>query len=320
MNENEVQPDAGSQEAELSPVVEKLGLLDERGLSDLLKSNFLNEQGESPATMGQEQPVESLSDEDEVAADDLEQHDAEESSLSRGVQKRINKLVAAKKAAQLELEAQKARLSEMEKELSAVKQTPAQVQPDVSDSMNSLDTFEQVNEEYNRAVNVILWCEQNRNGATLNGVDLSDEDVLDIKMTAIKRKEIELPARHGYLQRQAQFEQSTTQDFPWWGKPETEEYQAAQHILREFPELKKRRADYKHVAGLVVLGLKAYTEMKSKKPASAPLRKAPPQPGVRQAPPSSSNQQNTQKAKQQFAKTGGSRDGLSDLIKNMGFV
>jgi hypothetical protein len=318
MNEMSAHPDTGSQEAEVSPVVEKLGLLDEQGLSNLVKSAFLDEQGEAPSLQEQDQS-EAVSEQDAEIGDDLEQHDVEESSLSRGVQKRINKLVAAKKAAQAELEAQKARLAQMEQELSIARQTTPQNQPDVSDEVEALSSLEQVNEDYNKAVKVIMWCEQNRNGGTLNGVDFSDEEVLNIKMAAIRRKEIELPARFNYLQKQGQHEQSIAQDFPWWNRPETEEYQAAQQVLREFPEIKKRRADYKHVAGLLVLGLRAYVDMKSKKPSQTPVKKAPPQPSV-QAPPSNSSGQNLQKAKQQFAKTGGSRDGLSDLVKNMGFV
>jgi len=319
MTENEVQPDAGNQEAVETPVVDKLGLLDERDLSALLKSNFLDEQGATPAT--QEQVTDAdLSEKDEDSVDEPESHDGEEGNLSRGVQKRINKLVAAKKAAQAELEAQRQRLADMERELFAARQAAPQPEPEVSGEVEALNTFDEVNDEYNRAVNAILWCERNRNGATLNGVDLSDEDILDIKMKAIRAKEIELPARYNYLQKQASFEQGIVQDFPWWGRPETEEYQAAQQILREFPELKRRRADFKHVAGIVVLGLKAYTDLKSRKTTQAPIKKAPPQPGVRQAPPANSSQQSTQKAKQQFARTGGGRDGLSDLVKNMGFV
>ena len=44
MNENEAQPEAGIQEAESNTVAQKLGLMDERDLSHLLKSNFLDEE------------------------------------------------------------------------------------------------------------------------------------------------------------------------------------------------------------------------------------------------------------------------------------
>ena len=55
MTKNESQPDTGSQEAEQSPVAQtKLGLMDERDLSNLLKSSFLNEEEAAPATQEQE--------------------------------------------------------------------------------------------------------------------------------------------------------------------------------------------------------------------------------------------------------------------------
>ena len=317
MNEETTQLDSGGQEAGQHPVAQKLGLMDERDLSDLLKSSFLNEEEAAPQEHQESPEAVDPSSEDDLPADD-DPETGDNSSLTRGVQKRINKLVAAKKAAQAELDAHKQRLGEMERELAAAKQSAKPPQQDIDEAVNSLETFDQLKEEYNNAVNVILWCERNRDGATLNGVDLSDSDVLDLKAAAIRRKEIELPNRLSYLQQQAQYDQSIQQDFPWWGKPDTEEYQAAQHILREFPEFKKRRADYKHVAGLVVLGLKAYMDMKSKKPA-APLKKAPPQPGVRQAPPSASAP-SLQQAKQKFAKAGGARNELGDLVKTMGFV
>ena len=117
MNEQEIgsQPDSGSQEAAVNPVAEKLGLMDERGLSDLLKSSFLNEEEAAPATQEQEpeEVVDSSGEDDQPTEEDSDQHDS--SSLTKGVQKRINKLVAAKRAAQSELEAQKAQLAQLQR-------------------------------------------------------------------------------------------------------------------------------------------------------------------------------------------------------------
>jgi hypothetical protein len=268
--------------------------------------------------------VDSSSEDDQQADDDSEHHDT--SSLTKGVQKRINKLVAAKKAAQSELEAQKARLEELQRELETAKSAAPVKHQDQTDFAESLETFDQVKVEYDKAVEVLLWCEDNMDGGVITLPDgteheLSDRDVRAMKRTALKRKEIELPARLSYLQQQAQADTQVTADFPWWGKKETEEYQVAQQIIRDFPELKRRRADWKHLAGLVVLGAKAYAEQKAK--AKAPqqqIRRAPVQPGGSKAAPSSTSGNDQTKAKQQFAKTGGNRDGLTDLVKAMNFV
>lgn len=326
MNENEAQPDSGNQEAEVSPVAQKLGLMDERDLSNLLKSSFLNEGEAAPATQEQEESeaVDSSGEDDQQADDDSEHHDS--SSLTKGVQKRINKLVAAKKAAQSELESHKARLAELQQELETAKSSVPAKQQDQTEFAESLNTFDQVKSEYDKAVEVLLWCEDNMDGGVITLPDgteqeLSDRDVRAMRRTAMKRKEIELPARLNYLQQQAQADAQVTADFPWWGKQETEEYQVAQQIVRDFPELKKRRADWKHLTGLMVLGAKTYSELKTKgKAQNQPIRRAPVQPSSAKAPPSQAINGDRSKAKQQFAKTGGSRDGLTDLVKAMNFV
>ena len=326
MNENEAQPDSGNQEAEVSPVASKLGLMDQRDLSDLLKSSFLNEEETAPVQQEQEETevVDSSLEDDQQTEDDSEPH--ESSSLTKGVQKRINKLVAAKKAAQSELEAQKAQLAQLQQELETIKSSVPAKHQDQTDFSEGLNTFDQVKSEYEKAVEVLLWCEDNMDGGVITLPDgteheLSDKDVRTMRRTAIKRKEVELPARLNYLQQQAQADAQAAADFPWWGKQETEEYQVAQQIIRDFPELKKRRADWKHLAGLVVLGAKAYADQKAKsKTQTQPIRRAPAQPGVTKAPPARASSPDGTKAKQQFAKTGGSRDGLTNLVKAMNFV
>jgi hypothetical protein len=326
MNENEVQPDAGNQEAVQNPVAEKLGLMDERDLSNLLKSSFLNEEETAPVQQeqGESEAVDSSLEDDQQAEDDSDQHDG--SSLTKGVQKRINKLVAAKKAAQAELEAHRSSLAQLQQELQAVKASVPVKQQDQTEFSETINSLEQVKVEYDKAVEVLLWCEDNMDGGVITLPDgteheLSDRDVRAMKRTALKRKEIELPARLNYLQQQAQADQQVVADFPWWGKPETEEFQVAQQIIRDFPELKKRRADWKHLAGLVVLGAKTYAEQKAKaKNPHQPIRRAPIQPGASKSAPPKASGDTAVKAKQQFAKTGGSRDGLTDLVKAMNFV
>jgi hypothetical protein len=307
-------------------------LLDQQSLSDLLKSGFLDEKEATPATEEKAEPVAETEEpivdseaEAEVEADQPieEEAEAEESSLSKGVQKRINKLVAAKKAAQAELEAQKARLSELQRELETAKSSAPAKQVDVSDAVERLSTIEQVKEERQRALDVILWCEENPDGGVItlpDGTekDLTDQEVRSMKRLAIRRKEIELPAREEYLQQQTYVEGEVVKDFPWWSKPETEEYQTAQQILREFPELKKRRADWKHVAGLLVMGIKAYGEKKAQKKPVAPIKRAPAQPSIKAA-PARTTQTDLQKAKQSFVRNN-SRDGMTDVIKAMGLV
>lgn len=326
------QPEAGTQEAESNSVANKLGHLNEHSLSDLLKTGFLDEKEATPATEGKEEESsdseESLSDEPPQEEEgESDQPEAEESSLTKGVQKRINKLVAAKKAAQAELEAHKERISQLTKELEVTKSAVPVKHDDFSDYIESLDTIEKVNDEYKKTVDYILECERNPDGFAVTMPDgtereLTDKEVRAAKAAFIKRKEIELPARMHYLQTQVAHEQQTLNDFPWLAKPETEEYRTAQMIIRDFPELKKRRPDWKHVIGLLVMGSKAYVDMKSNasKKNSSQIKRAPSQPGVSKAPPSLASSSNElAKAKERFVKNS-NQSGLNDLVKAMGFV
>jgi hypothetical protein len=120
-----------------------------------------------------------------------------------------------------------------------------------------------------------------------------------------------------YLQQQGAAELQVIKDFPWYNNPASEEYQFSNQVVRDFPEI-KRRPDWKHVVGLLTLGAKAYTEMKSKKPA-APIKKAPAQPTVKAA-PAQASQNDLIRARQNFAKNSSDKQGLTDLVKAMGFV
>jgi hypothetical protein len=320
MNEVDTQPDTGSQEVESSSVATKLGLLDERGLSDLIKSSFLDEQGAAPATEEQQdEPQEASNDAEEGESD---QPESEGNHLNKGVQKRINKLVGAKKALEAELDAHRAELLNLRKELDTTKQVASRQKPEISNVIQSLETTQAVESEFKNAVDVILWCEENLDGGTIvmpdgKEVDVSSSEVRSMKRTAIRRKEIELPARYKFLNDQATVDAEIIKDFPWMLKPESEEYRVAQQVLNEFPELRNKRADWKHVAGIIVEGLKAYTNRKATKPGQA-IKRAPAQPSARSVP--SSTGSSVSSAKQAFAKNNSDKAGLTDLVKAMGFA
>ena len=331
MNNTNSLPDAGSQEADSTPVANNLGRLDEHSLADFVKSNFLNEEEAAPAKEEQaepevetEEPITDSEVETQGEADQStdEEGEPEESSLSRGVQKRINKLVAAKKAAQAKLHEQEQRLISMQQELEATKASFPVAKQDTNNSFEKITSVQELENQFKQAVNVIVWCEQNPDGGEIqmpNGetLEITSKEVQTMKSLAIKNKDLEIPNRYQYLQQQQATEPMIVQDFPWYKKPESHEYQAAMALVRDFPEI-KRRPDWKHLAGIVVEGLKAYTERKSKPAATAPIKRAPAQPTLK-APPSVSKD-DTKSAQKSFLKDTSNRDGLSDLVKAMGFV
>ena len=336
MSESQSQPDTGGQEAAQTPVQNNLGKsFDEYSIAEFLKNNFLNEEGAAPAKEEQqtepeaeEATTEESSDVQSEAKEEVDQtveeEEVEETQLSKGVQKRINKLVAAKKAAQAELEAHKERLNQLSKELEEAKTSTVQRPTTTDEYVESIDSLPNLEKEYQKTIEYILWCEENPDGGTIilpdgSERELSDKEVRTAKTAFLRRRDIELPARFNYLKSQEMFSQSASNDFPWWNKPESDEYQAAQFVLKEFPELKRKRADWKHIAGLVVLGMKAYNDLKAKKATPAPaIKRAPSQPSVK-APPAQQKPESN-KAQKAFLSDPSNRDSLSNLLKAQGFV
>ena len=128
--------------------------------------------------------------------------------MSKGVQKRINKLVAAKKAAQAKLQEQEARLAQMQKELEATRSIATTARPQqVSSEVEALNSIPEVEAEYKRAVEVLMWCEDNPDGGELqapNGetLEITADQVKAMRKVARRNKDMELPARFQYLQQQ----------------------------------------------------------------------------------------------------------------------
>lgn len=332
MENTNTQPDSGSQEG--ANVPENLGkFVDEHSIANFIKNNFLDEEGAAPASEEQTKPeAETPTSEDSSvveteAQDEVEQSNDEEdvdgSQLSRGVQKRINKLVAAKKAAQAKLQEQEAKVAAMQRELEAAKSLAATTrQQSVSSEIESLNSIPEVEAEYKRAVDVLLWCEENPDGGEIKSpdgqiIELTDKQVRAMKKAALRNKEVELPQRYKYLQEQQAAAPMILQSFPWLNKPESQEYQAAQNVLQDFPEI-RRRPDYLHLVGVFVEGLKAYTERASNTKAAAPIKRAPAQPSVK-APPAPAKDDSV-RASKVFLQDTSSRDGLSSLLKAKGFV
>jgi len=326
------QPDSGSQEAGNVPVANNLGMIDGDSLTDFIKSNFLNEEGAAPAKEEQQAEPEAETEEpivdSEVEATEEadqpaeEESEAEESPLSKGVQKRINKLVAAKKAAQAELEAQKAELSKLQQELETAKSYSPEPRVEVSDAIQRLTTIEQIRQERDRALELILWCEDHPDRGVMTLADGTERDVTDqearaIKRVAIRRKEIELPARAEYIQHYAQAKANAVKEMPFLTDPKSEKYQVVQQVLKDFPEL-KRRPDFEWLAGIFALGAEAMASKQAAKKSAAPIKRAPAQPTVKAA-PATMSQSDLQKAKQSFAKDSSMR-GVEDLIKAMDLV
>lgn len=324
MSEDATQPESGSQVEDSKPA--DLGLLNEGGLAAILRDRFLNEEEatttpvdkqEQETTEEEPEVIEEVAEEEPEVAETVEAEDKAETN----VQKRINKLVAAKKQAEAEVEKYKQSMAQLQAEADSLKgslQTPVEQRSpaNISDVVSSLNSLDEIDKEYHNATNVIYWCEENPDGGELAGTELTGQEVRQMKIKAMRIRDSELPFRRNYLMAEAQTDKQVEKDFPWLKDPSSPDYQVAQSILKAMPEI-KRFPDWKRTLGVFILGEKEYQRINKATP-NAVVKKAPPQPGVKASPPIAGNQSSAVKAK--FAKDYSSADGLVSAVKALGFI
>lgn len=278
--------------------------LDTEGLTSLLRQTLFADpeeqqtQAETETDTEEEEPESS----EEVAEDETESEDSETESnveddnadeaeeskaddedkqdkkLSKGVQKRIDKLVAQKKEAEAKLNALAEKLAETESLAANSQKDFAPVDKGLNPYFK-LQSDTDVHAEIRNARQVRRWAEENPDGAVVAGkngeeVEYSADDIRKIKLNAIDALEEHLPAQMNYIQTRKQFDAEAEKTYPFWKQRSSSEYQYANALLREFPEIQKF-PDFKLSIGDMIEG-KRIRESKVK-PTSA-IKKAPSNP------------------------------------------
>lgn len=215
---------------------------------------------------------------DEAEESKADDEDKQDKQLPKGVQKRIDKLVAQKKEAEAKLNALAEKLAETE---SQAANSPQEIV--ISDKgLNpyfKLQRDTDVHAEIRNARQVRRWAEENPDGAVVAGkngeeIEYSAEDIRKIKLNAVDALEEHLPAQMQYIQTRKQFDAEAEKTYPFWKQRSSSEYQYANALIREFPEIQKF-PDFKLSIGDMIEG-KRIRESKMK-PTSA-IKKAPSNP------------------------------------------
>lgn len=212
---------------------------------------------------------------DESKADD---EDKQDKQLSKGVQKRIDKLVAQKKEAEAKLNALTEKLAETETRAA----NPEREIVATGEGLNpyfKLQSDTDVHAEIRNARQVRRWAEENPDGAVVAGkdgqeIEYSAEDIRKIKLNAVDALEEHLPAQMQYIQTRKQFDVEAEKNYPFWKQRSSSEYQYANALIREFPEIQKF-PDFKLSIGDMIEG-KRIRESKIK--LTTAIKKAPSNP------------------------------------------
>ena len=246
-------------------------------------------ESESEDTESETESETETEDAEEADEDKETEEEAEQTpkGLSKGVQKRIDKLTAQKKDAEKQIHELSERLKELE---SSEPQTEKQVVP-VGKDLNpyfSLQTEKEIQDEVKNARQVRRWAEENADGAVVRGkdgqeIEYSAEEVRKIRLNAIDALEEHLPAQFQYVANRKQFDAEAEKEYPFWKQRQSPEYQFANELIRAFPEIQKF-PDFKISIGDMIEGRKV-RESKSKKVAQ-PIKRAPVAPKSSSAPAS----------------------------------
>jgi hypothetical protein len=308
------------------------GALDVEGLASLLDSSVLSSSPQTDAAESENKTAEDQgyqiddplaeasilgrgidNDSSENVAGSREGDSEQEEGIPKHIQKRIDKITAKRREAEAEAEKLRKELEEARNKQEAIPASPRTKNP-----FRSLTDDAALQKAIEQARQVRDWCEENPYGGEVGKADgstvhVEESEVRRMKVQAMKDLETNIPEQVNFLNARRRFDPVAENEYPWWKKKDTKEYQTAVALLKNFPELTEF-PDYKLVIGDFVYGMQARQAKKVVSSASQP-RRAPIQPSRPSISPSThSNTKNVSEVEGRFLKTG-SKDDLASLIE-----
>ena len=256
-------------------------------------------------------------DGDEVHSQEAEDENTD-GSLSKGVQKRIDKLTAKRKQAEEEAE-------NLRKEVEVLKQQVAESQQlsekgviDDENPFSSLKSKAEVDKEIEQARWLRYKCMENPDGFVLGDSEYGPDDVRRMLVNATKAIEDHLPKQMGRLDAESKIKPIAEATYPWWKTPQSKEYQQAQHILRTFPQLKKF-PDWQMFVGDYIRGAAVREASMAKKPTQSSKVAAQAIRPTASPAKQSATEAGAKNAVSRFAKST-SADDLAKVLLSKGFI
>jgi hypothetical protein len=257
--------------------------------------------------------------EEEVPSQSAEDN-GEEDTLSKGVQKRIDKLTAKRKQAEEEATRLRNEVETLKQELTQSKASGEANQTSVNDASNpfaSLNTKVDVEKEVEQARWLRYKCMENPNGFVMGDTEYGPEDVSRMLVNATKAIEVHLPKQMAKIHAYETVKPIAEAEYPWWKTPQAKEYQLAQQVINNFPQF-KNHPDYMLFVGDYIRG---YLAREAKTPANGVMKKAPIQPVRPTAVPvkTSAKTASAKSAENRFVKSNNAED-LARVLLSKGFV
>ena len=267
---DEVKESSGNVDTGTAGLLERIATISNLEYLDEKKEDA-TDSVEKPETT--EEPKEEAKE--EVAEEVKEEESpAEEEPKRDKVQERIDKLTAQKKAAE-------EKLIELESKVTELSKGPSKEYIPVPTKENPLADivdFEGLKSREESVEKLREHCQMNPDGFSYehDGKEVF-VDAAAVRKTLIDTDKLlrkDLPARKEWLNTHAAVNAQAKLDFPELFDARTKEYQLAQEIERNAPEL-KRFPSYKHLIGKLILGEQAL-EARNKKSAPPKVEKKAP--------------------------------------------
>lgn len=221
-----------------------------------------------------EQPYEESDPKAEDGNDVLsnaEEQQTEPEVKSEGFQKRIDRLTFLRKQAEEQVEklteevnSYKAKMQELETSVSTPQPTPENPFADLTDEVK-------VKQEYEQARKLRYMCEENPDGFQIGESHYGPEEVRKMRVNSMRAMEEHLPRQLQFIRQKTEFEKQAITQYPWYSKPESQEYKLAQEVMKNFSQF-RNFPDHKLFVGDYVAGLM----MRTAKSIKAPSRTAAP--------------------------------------------
>lgn len=323
--------------------------LNEDTLANILRNTLFeddNEQTVNPnaenAGEDQTEVNEEVTDTEESAATETEESDqiaqaedgddsnvhsqsAEEnmgdSNLSKGVQKRIDKITAKRKQAEEEAQSLRTEVESLKKQIENSQNSGNENKTSVTDADNpfsSLKSKSEVEKEVEQARWLKYKCMENPEGFSMGETEYTHSDVQRMLVNATKAIELHLPKQLARLDAEERIKPIAEATYPWWKNAQTKEYQLAQQVLRTYPDF-KRFPDYQLFVGDYIRGFlarEAAIASKDKSNTKAPIQSirptaVPAKPNAKEA--------GSRNAEARFAKSTNAED-LAKVLLSKGYI
>lgn len=222
----------------------------------------------SGETFGQNEVTDSEDPKAEDGNDVLsnaEEQQTEPEVKSEGFQKRIDRLTFLRKQAEEQVEKLTEEVNSYKSKLESIEASASTPEPTAENPFADLTDEARIKSEYEQARKLRYMCEENPNGFQIGETHYGPDEVHRMRINSLRAMEEHLPRQLQFVKAKAEYDKQASTIYPWYSKPDSQEYKLAQDVMKNFKNF-KNFPDHKLFVGDYVAGLVMRTAKSMKKP------------------------------------------------------